>query len=126
MFCFSAPHCGLPSPSRVWSAGDTQQAESHDGESHDGETHDAAAGHDSHGGQDAAGTPYLLTFDFGSAVCNLAIFLGVLAILSKFVWPVILDGLKARENKIYGDLQAAEQANLEAKRLLTDYQVQVR
>ena len=52
-------------------------------------------------------TPSLLSFDFGSAVCNLAIFLGVLGILSKFVWPVILDGLKAREDKIFDEIGRA-------------------
>ena len=85
-----------------------------------------ACGHDtrSHGGghADPAGTPPLLQIDIGSAICNLAIFLGVLAILSKFVWPVILGGLQAREDKIHGDLEAAEKANAEAKSLLTEYQ----
>lgn len=71
---------------------------------------------------DPAGTPPLLQIDFGSAICNLAIFLGVLAILSKFVWPAILLGLQAREDKIHGDLEAAEKANQEAKSLLSDYQ----
>lgn len=81
---------------------------------------------DSHGGHsDEAGVPPLLQVDLGSAICNLAIFLTVLAILSKFVWPVILDGLKAREQKIHGDLVAAEKANAEAKLLLQDYQVQL-
>ena len=74
---------------------------------------------------DDAGVPPLLQFDFGSAICNLAIFLGVFAILSKFVWPVILDGLKAREQKIHGDLVAAEKANADAKALLDDYQTQL-
>jgi len=67
-------------------------------------------------------TPSLLSFDFGSAVCNLAIFLGVLGILSKFVWPVILDGLKAREDKIFDELKDAEEANTKAQGLLADYQ----
>ena len=65
-------------------------------------------------------TPSLLSFDFGSAVCNLAIFLGVLGILSKFVWPVILDGLKAREDKIFDELKDAEEANTKAQGLLAD------
>lgn len=78
---------------------------------------DAETGHD-----ETHRSPPLLSFDIGSAVCNLAIFLGVLAILSKFVWPVILGGLQAREDKIHGDLAAAEQANTDAKRLLADYQ----
>jgi F-type H+-transporting ATPase subunit b len=67
-------------------------------------------------------TPSLLSFDIGSAVCNLAIFLGVLGILSKFVWPVILGGLQAREDKIFDELKNAEKANADAQSLLADYQ----
>jgi F-type H+-transporting ATPase subunit b len=78
-----------------------------------------------HGSSEHADTPPLLQFDIGSAVCNIAIFLGVLAILSKFVWPVILNGLKAREDKIHQDLEQAEQANHEAKELLTQYQTKL-
>ena len=63
--------------------------------------------------------------DIGSAICNIAIFLGVLAILSKFVWPVILGGLQAREDKIYGELEAAAKANTEAKSLLSEYQAKL-
>jgi F-type H+-transporting ATPase subunit b len=70
-------------------------------------------------------TPPLLSFDIGSAVCNIAIFLGVFAILAKFVWPVILSGLQARENKIHEDLEAAQQANSQAKTLLADYQAKL-
>ena len=76
-------------------------------------------------GADKAPTPQLLQLDMGSAVVNLAIFLGVFAILAKFVWPVILGGLQAREDKIHGDLAAAEKANEEAKTLLADYQSQL-
>jgi F-type H+-transporting ATPase subunit b len=83
----------------------------------------AQAAEEGHG--DPPGTPPLLSFDIGSAVCNIAIFLGVLAILSKFVWPVILGGLQAREDKIHEDLEAAERANDQAKSLLADYQAKL-
>ncbi len=82
------------------------------------------AGHGAGHASDAE-MPPLLQFDFGSAVCNLAIFLGVLAILSKFVWPVILGGLKAREEKIFGELEQAAKANADAKALLDDYQSKI-
>jgi F-type H+-transporting ATPase subunit b len=72
--------------------------------------------------EDSAETPVLLSFDIGSAVCNLIIFLGVLGILSKFVWPVILGGLQAREDKIFDELKNAEKANTDAQNLLSDYQ----
>ncbi|TWU47386.1 ATP synthase subunit b precursor [Rubripirellula tenax] len=124
----------LPSPpANADDAVKTAEADhDHDGHDHDGHdlaNHDhddgsvANAGHDSHA--DEAGTPPLLQFDFGSAICNLAIFLGVLAILSKFVWPVLLGGLKAREEKIFGELEQAAKANAEAKALLDDYQSKI-
>lgn len=80
---------------------------------------------DGHAGSSDHETPPLLQFDIGSAVCNIAIFLGVFAILAKFVWPVILNGLKAREDKIHQDLEQAEKANAEAKNLLSQYQTQL-
>ena len=102
-----------------------------DGESREhavDDTHVAGDGHEdanAHGAADPPGTPPLLSFDIGSAVCNIAIFLGVFAILAKFVWPVILGGLQAREDKIHSDLVAAEHANTEAKALLVDYQAKL-
>lgn len=75
-----------------------------------------------HGSSDHAESPGILSFDFGSAVWNLVIFLLVLTILSKFVWPGVLGGLKAREEKIRSDLEAAEAANAKAQSLLGDYQ----
>lgn len=116
---------------------DAEQAADHDEgdhddgdhkEGHDESDHDSDAKHagdDGHGGHGEHKTPPLLSWDFGSAVCNLAIFLGVFAILSKFVWPVILGGLKAREDKIADDLESAEKANADAKQLLADYQAKV-
>lgn len=76
-------------------------------------------------GHDEAGTPPLLQFDLGSAICNLLIFVGVFAILAKFVWPPILEGLRAREEKIHGDLVRAEQANEDAKAMLAEYQAKL-
>lgn len=90
-----------------------------------GEGH--GSGHDdAHGsGHGDEGVPPLLQFDLGSAICNLAIFIGVFAILAKFVWPPILEGLRAREEKIHGDLIRAERANEEAKAMLADYQAKL-
>jgi F-type H+-transporting ATPase subunit b len=86
---------------------------------------ESASDAESHGASDPPGTPPLLSVDVGAAVCNIAIFLGVLAILSKFVWPEILGGLQAREDKIHGELEAAAQANTEAKTLLSEYQAKL-
>lgn len=101
-----------------------QHADGDDHRSHDSDGDQVAAAHgDGHG--DPPNTPPLLSFDFGSAICNIAIFLGVFAILAKFVWPAILGGLQAREDKIHDDLEAAEKANAEAKALLADYQAKL-
>ncbi len=93
-------------------AAEDQAAETTDSGDHDGD----------HDGDHAESAPVLLQFDIGSAVCNLLIFLGVLGILSKFVWPVILGGLQAREDKIFDELKNAEKANADAQSLLVDYQ----
>ncbi|TWU37708.1 ATP synthase subunit b [Novipirellula aureliae] len=84
----------------------------------------AEAAVDSHAA-DGDHTPPILQVDVGSAVVNIAIFLVVLAVLSFFVWPPILQGLQAREDKIHGDLEAAQKANVEARTLLESYQTKL-
>ena len=74
---------------------------------------------------DERGTPPLLQFDAGSAIVNIAIFIGVFIILSKLVWPVVLRGLEMRDMKIRDDLRDAFQANEDAKALLSQYQAQL-
>ena len=101
--------------------GDPDHPQDHD----QGDDHDVAGGGHGEDHGDPAGTPPLLQFDIGSAICNIAIFLGVLAVLSKFVWPEILNGLKAREEKIHGDLAAAETAKTEADKLKAEFQAQL-
>lgn len=122
-------------PSYSWAQDDAKPAHAESDHDHADGDHDHEQGGGDHDGHaDAAHadaghadghTPPLLSFDAGSAFCNLAIFLGVFFILSKFVWPVILGGLKAREEKIHGDLEAAENATAEAKGLLAEYQTKL-
>lgn len=83
------------------------------------ETHPVVDGHAAADGHEGGG---LLSFDLGSAIWNLVIFLLVLAILSKFVWPSVLEGLTARESKIRSDLEAAQQSHVQAQSLLVEYQ----
>jgi F-type H+-transporting ATPase subunit b len=75
-----------------------------------------AAGHE---------TPFILNVDLGSAVWNLVVFLLLLVVLAKFVWPPILQGLQQREQKIRGDLEGAERANREAQATLERYKTQL-
>ena len=105
---FALVFAGSSLTAPAWAAEEGEKTEHKDGE------------HSDHGKH-----PPLLNIDIGGAIVNLAIFLGVFAILSKFVWPAILDGLRAREDKISGDLEAAERANTEAKQLLADYQAKL-
>lgn len=133
-FLFALVAFVTPAPSSAWADDETKKTEQSadhdhgddaDHEHGDGADHADEAGHDDDHGHADDGTPVLLQEDIGASVVNLAIFLGVLAILSKFVWPVILDGLKARESKIFGELEAAGKANTEAKALLADYQAKL-
>jgi F-type H+-transporting ATPase subunit b len=69
--------------------------------------------------------PPILSYDPGAAVVNVLIFLGTFWILAKFVWPVILNGLKAREERIATDLREAQQANQQAEARLAEYEQKV-
>lgn len=66
-----------------------------------------------------------LNLVYGEAIWNLLVFLIVLAILSKFVFPVIRDGLKAREAKLEGDLTAAEKAKADAEASVAEYKAKI-
>lgn len=74
-----------------------------------------------------AGDPkdQLFSRDPFSYIWNLLMFLILLGVLWKFVWPKILGGLQAREEKQLGDLDAAEKARGEAEASLTEYKAQL-
>lgn len=86
--------------------------------------HDELVVHEDEAHSDEA-MPPILSYDPGAAVVNLLIFLGTFLILAKFVWPVILGGLKAREEKISSDLQQAQSANQQAEARLAEYEQKV-
>ena len=93
----------------------------------DGAKHDDKAGttddeHDAHGDHEL---PPILSANPGSAVVNLMIFLLTFALLAKFVWPVILGGLQAREEKIASDLRQAEQSRDEAQKSQAEYEAKL-
>lgn len=90
-----------------------------------GDTHEAVAGaHDAHA-EAGHEQPFILDVDLMSAIVNLIVFLLLLAILAKFVWPPILKGLQDREGKIRSDLESAERANREAAATLSQYKAQL-
>jgi F-type H+-transporting ATPase subunit b len=59
---------------------------------------------------------------FWQSLAAIIVFLILLAVLYKYAWGPILQGLQQREEKIRGDLEEAEKANAEAKRTLEEYQ----
>jgi len=67
----------------------------------------------------------LLSTSVAQFVFTLLLFLALLFILSKFVWPHILKTLQDREQKMRSDLQQAEQANKEAQETLDKYKQQL-
>lgn len=69
--------------------------------------------------------PFLLDVDLGSAIWNLVIFLLLLIVLAKFVWPPILKGLQQRDEKLRADLEGAERANRDAQATLNQYKTQL-
>lgn len=52
-------------------------------------------------------------------------FIVVLVLLMKFAIPALKKGLKAREDKIRGDLEGAEAAKIAAENVLADYKAQL-
>jgi F-type H+-transporting ATPase subunit b len=66
-----------------------------------------------------------LTADPGAALWNLLIFIAVLFVLMKGVWPKILEGLIAREARIKDDLESADKANRDSQKLLDQYRQQL-
>jgi F-type H+-transporting ATPase subunit b len=55
-------------------------------------------------------------------ITTIVVFLIVLAIAAKFIWPLILKGLDERDQKIRQEIASAEEARENAKKLLQDYE----
>jgi F-type H+-transporting ATPase subunit b len=63
-----------------------------------------------------------LQFRVDTMIFSLIIFLGLAAILLKFAWKPIMEGLEARENRISGDIENAKLANEQAQKNLKLYE----
>jgi F-type H+-transporting ATPase subunit b len=61
----------------------------------------------------------------GVSLWTLVIFLILLGVLAKTVWPMILKSVEDREARIKAQIEAAERANAEAQRMLQEYQAQL-
>lgn len=63
-----------------------------------------------------------LDFKGDLAIWTLVVFLLLLFVLGKYAWRPIIDGLEKREKRIEEQIASAEQANVEARRILAEYQ----
>jgi F-type H+-transporting ATPase subunit b len=66
----------------------------------------------------------LFSGEWGEAVWTVAAFLLLLAVLGRFAWKPLLAQLKAREEHIQHQIDAANTARQQAERLLEQYKVQ--
>jgi F-type H+-transporting ATPase subunit b len=73
----------------------------------------------------AAGDPNPLDFKSDLALWTAVVFLLLLAVLWKFAWKPIAEGLDSREKHISGQIADAERANHEARQLLADHQTKL-
>lgn len=78
-----------------------------------------------HGSPAEGDSPPLLNVTPGQYFWTLLLFLALLFVLGKWVWPPILQSLQQREQKIRDDLTQAEQANQQAQDTLAQYKQQL-
>ena len=76
-------------------------------------------------GAAAASKPDPLSFDPDLAIFTAVVFLLLLAILGKFAWKPIIEGLEKRERHIADNIAAAERAGEEARRTMAEYQAKL-
>jgi F-type H+-transporting ATPase subunit b len=110
------------------SYGETPPA-GHDNTSHAANDHGEAAGDAAHDAAHDGGhgdSPSLFSGDVGNVVWTLITFFVVLAVLMKFAWPPILNGLQKREEFIRNSLEEAREHREEAQTKLRQYEEQIR
>ncbi|HEX4123342.1 MAG TPA: F0F1 ATP synthase subunit B [Tepidisphaeraceae bacterium] len=67
----------------------------------------------------------LVSFDMGSALWILGVFVVLCILLYKLAWKHVLTGLNAREARIRKDISDAELAHREAEKKLKEYQAKL-
>jgi F-type H+-transporting ATPase subunit b len=68
------------------------------------------------------GSPELIKVDTLPALTAIVVFLVAFAFLAIFVWPKIVKGLDDRNNKILGEIRAAEAAQAKAKAAQAEFE----
>ena len=84
--------------------------------------HGAEIGHNIPEGVSQAAFESPAWFQTDLALWSGAVFLGLLAILTKFAWKPIMEGLQKREDGIARQIAETRAANDEAKRMLASYE----
>jgi F-type H+-transporting ATPase subunit b len=87
------------------------------------EEHGPAAAGGAHG--EHGEKPPLLSFDPGAAVWSIVVFVILLAVLRKFAWRPILEGLQQREKFIHDSIEEAKHQQQEAEATLKRYMEQI-
>jgi F-type H+-transporting ATPase subunit b len=82
----------------------------------------AAPAAPAHGGGHGGTEINPLDFQRDLALWTAVVFLVLMAILWRFAWGPIADSLDKREQRIADQIAAAEQANVDARKLLEEYQ----
>lgn len=82
----------------------------------------AEGDHGGHGDAHAANPLAGVDEGFWTGVTAIVLFIIVFGLLSTMVWPKIVAGLDERNNKIVGEIAAAEQARKQAKDALDEYE----
>jgi F-type H+-transporting ATPase subunit b len=114
----SAAVHGADKPSQAKS---TAPSGGHGSDAHGG----AAHGAEEHGGDAHSDDTNPLSFDKDLAFWTLVIFLVLLAVLKKFAWGPIAEGLDRRERTISEHIAFAEQSQEEGRRLLAEYEAKL-
>lgn len=83
---------------------------------------EGAGGHDAHAGASSPDPLTMLGIKGDLAIWTGVIFLLLLAVLYRFAWGPINDGLQKREDRIAGDIAAAQKSHEDAKQLLASYE----
>ncbi len=105
----------LPPAAALAAPGATAEKAGHD-------EHHAEIGHNPPHGVSAKDFESPAWFQTDLAVWSFAVFLALLAILSKFAWKPIMQGLEKREQGIADMIASTQAAHAEAKKMLASYE----
>lgn len=77
-----------------------------------------------HGGEGEGSDSGLFSGTLGDSLWTIAAFVVLLAVLGKYAWKPMLNGLNARQSHIEEQLKSAEDSRVKAERLLDEYKQQ--